>query len=112
MRRAVIMRYRHGRNRRHRQGLPHGVVAALHPAARMGEAQPRGCVDGEPTPAQLATAQKATRPAKPESLAWETLKDQWRVTTARVRSSNVDVIATVGRRAPWAITASPGSVND
>ena len=46
-------------------------------------------VDGEPTPAQLATAQKATRPAKPESLAWETLKDQWRVTTARVRSSNV-----------------------
>jgi len=69
-------------------------------------------VDGEPTPAQLATAQKATRPAKPESLAWETLKDQWRVTTARVRSSNVDVIATVGQRAPWATTASPGSVND
>jgi conjugative relaxase-like TrwC/TraI family protein len=34
-------------------------------------------VDGEPTPAQLAAAQKATRPAKPESLAWETLKEQW-----------------------------------
>ncbi len=35
-------------------------------------------VDGEPTAAQLAAAQKATRPAKPESLAWETLKEQWR----------------------------------
>jgi conjugative relaxase-like TrwC/TraI family protein len=35
-------------------------------------------VDGEPTAAQLAAAQKATRPAKPESLAWEELKDQWR----------------------------------
>ncbi len=35
-------------------------------------------VDGEPTPAQKAAAQKATRPAKPESLAWSALKDQWR----------------------------------
>ena len=35
-------------------------------------------VDGEPTAAQLATAQKATRPAKPESLAWAALKEQWR----------------------------------
>lgn len=35
-------------------------------------------VDGEPTPAQLGAAQKATRPAKPESLAWEDLKEQWR----------------------------------
>src|SRR6476619_7033176 len=35
-------------------------------------------VDGEPTAAQLAAAQKATRPAKPESLAWEELKEQWR----------------------------------
>ena len=32
-------------------------------------------VDGEPTAAQLAAAQKATRPAKPESLAWAELKD-------------------------------------
>jgi hypothetical protein len=29
-------------------------------------------VDGELTPAQLVAAQTATRPAKPESLAWET----------------------------------------
>jgi conjugative relaxase-like TrwC/TraI family protein len=35
-------------------------------------------VDGEPTAAQLATAQKATRPVKPESLAWSELKAQWR----------------------------------
>ena len=34
--------------------------------------------DGEPTAAQLATAQKATRPAKPESLAWGDVKEQWR----------------------------------
>jgi conjugative relaxase-like TrwC/TraI family protein len=35
-------------------------------------------VDGEPTAAQLAAAQKATRPPKPESLAWVALKEQWR----------------------------------
>jgi conjugative relaxase-like TrwC/TraI family protein len=35
-------------------------------------------VDGEPSAAQLAAAQKATRPTKPESLAWEVLKEQWR----------------------------------
>jgi conjugative relaxase-like TrwC/TraI family protein len=35
-------------------------------------------VDGEPSAAQLAAAQKATRPRKPESLAWEVLKEQWR----------------------------------
>jgi len=35
-------------------------------------------VDGQPTAAQLAAAQKATRPAKPESLAWVRLKEQWR----------------------------------
>ncbi|BBZ15356.1 MobF family relaxase [Mycobacterium branderi] len=35
-------------------------------------------VDGQPTAAQLAAAQKATRPAKPESLAWEELKEMWR----------------------------------
>ena len=35
-------------------------------------------VDGEPTAAQLAAAQKATRPAKPESLAWAQLKESWR----------------------------------
>ncbi len=35
-------------------------------------------VDGEPSAAQLAAAQKATRPAKPESLAWAELKEAWR----------------------------------
>jgi hypothetical protein len=35
-------------------------------------------IDGEPTAAQLAAAQKATRPSKPEALAWEELKGQWR----------------------------------
>lgn len=34
-------------------------------------------VDGPLTAAQLAVAQKATRPAKPEELAWTTLQQQW-----------------------------------
>jgi hypothetical protein len=34
--------------------------------------------DGEPTVAQLATAQKATRPSKPEQLAWSELRAGWR----------------------------------
>ena len=34
--------------------------------------------DAEPTPEQLAAAQKATRPPKPESLAWAALKQIWR----------------------------------
>jgi AAA domain/TrwC relaxase len=35
-------------------------------------------VDGPLSAAQLATAQKATRPAKPEELAWAQLLGQWR----------------------------------
>jgi conjugative relaxase-like TrwC/TraI family protein len=35
-------------------------------------------VDGEPTAQQLAAAQKATRPAKPESKSWAELKEDWR----------------------------------
>ncbi|MBB3750814.1 conjugative relaxase-like TrwC/TraI family protein [Mycolicibacterium sp. BK634] len=35
-------------------------------------------VDGPLTAAQLAAAQKATRPAKPEELAWSELQRQWR----------------------------------
>jgi hypothetical protein len=35
-------------------------------------------VDGEPTAQQLAAAQKATRPAKPESKSWAELKQEWR----------------------------------
>jgi hypothetical protein len=46
-------------------------------------------VDGEPTAAQLAAAQKATRPAKPESLPWAELKEQWR-TDARGLSLDRD----------------------
>ncbi|KUI22699.1 MobF family relaxase [Mycobacterium sp. GA-2829] len=42
-------------------------------------------VDGEPTPAELAAAQKATRPAKPESLSWRELKEQWRVDARGLR---------------------------
>ena len=34
--------------------------------------------DGPLSAAQLATAQKATRPTKPEELAWATLVEQWR----------------------------------
>ena len=35
-------------------------------------------IDGPLTAAQLAAAQKATRPAKPEELAWAQLLEQWR----------------------------------
>jgi conjugative relaxase-like TrwC/TraI family protein len=35
-------------------------------------------VDGKLSAAQTAAAQKATRPVKPELLAWEALKEQWR----------------------------------
>ena len=42
-------------------------------------------VDGAPTAAQLAAAQKATRPAKPESLAWAELKAQWRADARGLR---------------------------
>src|SRR5271166_4892256 len=35
-------------------------------------------IDGKLSAAQTAAAQKATRPTKPESLAWEALKEQWR----------------------------------
>jgi conjugative relaxase-like TrwC/TraI family protein len=36
-----------------------------------------GSVEGPLSAAQLAAAQKATRPAKPEELAWATLRQQW-----------------------------------
>jgi conjugative relaxase-like TrwC/TraI family protein len=35
-------------------------------------------VDGAPTAHQVAAAQKATRPAKPESTSWAELTQQWR----------------------------------
>ena len=35
-------------------------------------------MEDTPTARQLAAAQRATRPNKPESLSWEVLKEQWR----------------------------------
>lgn len=40
---------------------------------------------GEPTAAQLAAAQKATRPGKPEQLAWSELRSSWRADERGVR---------------------------
>ena len=59
-------------------------------------------VDGKLSAAQTAAAQKATRPAKPESLAWETLKEQWR---ADARSLVLDRGAHYGARAQRQHTA-------
>ena len=56
----------------------HGVVAALHPVAGVGRPQPDSRREQPLSAAQLAAAQKATRPAKPEELAWTTLLEQWR----------------------------------
>jgi conjugative relaxase-like TrwC/TraI family protein len=54
-------------------------------------------VDGEPTAQQLAAAQKATRPAKPESKSWAELKEDWR---ADARGLELDRAAhTQARRA-------------
>ena len=53
-------------------------------------------VDGEPTAAQLAAAQKATRPVKPESLAWAELKERW---CADVRGLHLDRVAHFDARA-------------
>jgi conjugative relaxase-like TrwC/TraI family protein len=54
-------------------------------------------VDGQPSAQQLAAAQKATRPAKPESQSWAELKAQWR---ADARGLDLDRAAhTATRRA-------------
>ncbi|MGO9154705.1 MobF family relaxase [Mycobacterium sp.] len=53
-------------------------------------------VDGEPTAQQLAAAQKATRPAKPESKAWAELTDEWR---ADARGLELDRAAHLEARA-------------
>jgi AAA domain/TrwC relaxase len=52
-------------------------------------------VDGKPTAAQTAAAQKATRPAKPELLDWEDLKERWR---ADARGLELDRAAHVEAR--------------
>lgn len=41
-------------------------------------------VDGKPTAEQLAKAQKATRPRKPEELSWTTLQTGWRADERRL----------------------------
>lgn len=53
-------------------------------------------VDGPLSAAQLAAAQKATRPAKPEELAWNQLQQQWR---ADARGLGVDRAAFMQARA-------------
>jgi conjugative relaxase-like TrwC/TraI family protein len=53
-------------------------------------------VDGEPTAQQLAAAQKATRPAKPESKAWAELTQEWR---ADARGLELDRAAHLEARA-------------
>ena len=64
-------------------------------------------VDGIPTAAQLAVAQKATRPAKPESLAWADLKAQWR---ADERGLHLDRDAHLAARAER--RAAPAGARD
>jgi hypothetical protein len=62
-------------------GVPRAVITAWsRRSTRLREWARRNLVviDGEPTAAQLAAAQKATRPAKPEHLPWEELTAQWR----------------------------------
>jgi conjugative relaxase-like TrwC/TraI family protein len=57
-------------------------------------------VDGEPTAAQLAAAQQATRPAEPESLAWHELKGRWRADGRGLRlDRDAHVAALAERRA-------------
>src|SRR6516165_7360372 len=57
-------------------------------------------IDGAPTAQQLAAAQKATRPAKPESKSWAELQHDWR---ADARGLHLDraahLEARAGRRA-------------
>jgi conjugative relaxase-like TrwC/TraI family protein len=58
-------------------------------------------VDGRPlSAAELAAAQKATRPAKPEELAWGALQQQWRADARRLRLDRAPVLeARAARRA-------------
>ena len=64
-------------------------------------------VDGELSAQQLAAAQKATRPAKPESKAWAELKDEWR---ADARGLELDRAAHLEARA--ARRAAPRLLTD
>ncbi|WP_431239259.1 MobF family relaxase [Mycolicibacterium aichiense] len=64
-------------------------------------------VDGPPSAAQLAAAQKATRPAKPEELAWSQLQEQWR---ADARGLGLDRAAVEEARAARR-AAAPAALN-
>ena len=64
-------------------------------------------VEGEPSAQQLAAAQKATRPAKPESTSWAELKAQWRTDARRLhldRAAHRE--ARAARRAARALAAA------
>jgi conjugative relaxase-like TrwC/TraI family protein len=52
-------------------------------------------VGGQPSAQQLAAAQKATRPAKPEAMSWAALKEQWR---ADARGLHLDRAAHLAAR--------------
>jgi hypothetical protein len=63
-------------------------------------------VEGPLSAAQLAAAQKATRPAKPEELAWSALQGQWRADARGLRLDRASAAeARAARRAaartPW-----------
>ncbi|MEE6176835.1 MobF family relaxase [Mycobacterium sp. 050134] len=64
-------------------------------------------VDGAPSAQQLAAAQKATRPAKPESVSWAQLQAEWR---ADARGLHLDCAAHLAARA--ARRAAPRLLTD
>lgn len=83
--------HRDGRDRRHRPENHHRLVDAQH---RVEEAASNlTVVEGGKnlSQAQLAAAQKATRPRKPESLSWAELREQWRAERRGVSGSSATV---------------------
>lgn len=63
-------------------------------------------IDGQVSAAQLATAQKATRPNKPEELAWSELLEDWRADVRglhlnRAAHSAARAARTAGARTPF-----------
>jgi conjugative relaxase-like TrwC/TraI family protein len=63
-------------------------------------------IDGVPSAQQLAAAQKATRPAKPEAKSWAELKEDWR---ADARGLHLDRAAHLEARTARRAAASPPS---
>jgi conjugative relaxase-like TrwC/TraI family protein len=66
-------------------------------------------VDGPLSAVQLAAAQKATRPAKPEELAWATLRQQWQADDADCTwtATRTTRRGRRGPRPPRSVTAPP-----